>query len=379
MLPKNRVLAAFENRPSDKVPIYVAGFSSCVASQVLGREAYVGGGIQRWREARALWQGKDAHAEYLERSQRDAYELSEDLNLDMVRTGYWRKPERPAEKIDEHTYLYGDRDGEWEIYRFVPEVEVYQVIDRSPRPEPSFEDLERQVNERETELESCSYTEEDFAEYHRHHARFPTRAVAGAGCGMCIPREPIWLEAIALRTDLVARLLDVQVEKVIRSMPVQGKMGLRFIQGGGDMASNKGPLYSPKAFHSLMLPRLQRISEAVHAINGFHMWASDGNLWPIADDLFGASGVDCFYEIDVRAGMHLHKLRERFPKLTLMGGINSWTLHRGTRQDVVAETRAALAVAKKTNGVIAGCSNYVLRGTSMDNFWAMMDTLYENR
>ena len=45
MLPKERIAAVFDHQPTDKVPIYQAGFSSRVASAVLGREAYVGGGI----------------------------------------------------------------------------------------------------------------------------------------------------------------------------------------------------------------------------------------------------------------------------------------------------------------------------------------------
>ena len=109
------------------------------------------------------------------------------------------------------------------------------------------------------------------------------------------------------------------------------------------------------------------------------MFASDGNLWPVADDLFGASGVDAYYEIDVRAGMDLRRLRERFPHLTLLGGLNSYTLHRGTRDDVVRETLAALAIAKEMGSLMVGCSNLVVCQTPLANFWAMMETLWANR
>ena len=57
MTGKERVLAAFAKRPTDKVPIYQAGFSAKAASYVLKRAAYVGGGRQQWREATALWAG----------------------------------------------------------------------------------------------------------------------------------------------------------------------------------------------------------------------------------------------------------------------------------------------------------------------------------
>jgi uroporphyrinogen-III decarboxylase len=106
------------------------------------------------------------------------------------------------------------------------------------------------------------------------------------------------------------------------------------------------------------------------------MFASDGDLWPVAEDLFGASGVDCFYEIDRRAGMDLRLLRERYPHLTLLGGIASETLHMGTKEEVVQETLSALEVAKELGSCIIGCSNQIVAPTPMANVEAMMETLH---
>ncbi|MBL7222239.1 MAG: hypothetical protein ISS72_00160, partial [Candidatus Brocadiae bacterium] len=88
---------------------------------------------------------------------------------------------------------------------------------------------------------------------------------------------------------------------------------------------------------------------------------------------------DAFYEVDLRAGMDLRRLRERFPHLTLLGGISSVTLHRGTRDDVVRETMAALDVARQLGSIMVGCSNLIVCQTPMENFWAMMETLWQNR
>lgn len=51
MTSRERVQAAFDKQPTDKVPIHHLGFSGDVASALPGREAFVGGGIQMWREA----------------------------------------------------------------------------------------------------------------------------------------------------------------------------------------------------------------------------------------------------------------------------------------------------------------------------------------
>ena len=380
MLPKERVAAAFAHQPSDKVPIYQGGFSSRAASAVLGREAYVGGGIQQYREARALWGGPDGHAEFLQRSRQDAWDLVRTLDLDLVRPSYWRLPVKPTRRLDEFTFFYGREEDTWRVMRFDPALELYQEVAASPQPPLTREDLERTVVAAEESLATYAPKAADFPELAAAQAEFGAeRAVPGGGIAVCVPREAAWLEAVALYPNLVGRYLNAQAEYAARTAPVMAQLGLRYLMGGGDFASKNGPFYSPRAFHNLMLPALRRVSEACHAVGAYHMFASDGDLWPVAEDLFGASGVDCFYEIDRRAGMDLARLRTTFPHLTLLGGIASETLHLGTRAEVIQEVRSALAVAKEHGSIIVGCSNQIVPHTPPENIWAMMETLHAER
>ncbi|MGD9495348.1 MAG: uroporphyrinogen decarboxylase family protein [Armatimonadota bacterium] len=379
MTGKQRVLATFEGKATDRVPIYCAGLSRRIASHVLGREAFVGHGSQRYREAVALWEGEAAHQEFLERTQQDVLEVSEKLDLDLVRPAYWRYNVRPTKRLDEYTFFYGDEDGEWWVMRFDPETELYQETARSPRPEPTIEDIERQVARLE-EAEPPRPTPESFPELQAAVAYYgERRAVPGSGVGVAVPRERHWLEAIALRPDLVRRYLVACARRNAANPPVMKQMGLTLLFGGGDFAGKNGPLYSPKAFHECMLPALQIISRACHEHGCYHLFASDGNLWPVAEDLFGNSGVDGFYEIDRRAGMDLSRLRDTFPHLKLLGGISSETLHLGTPEDVRAETLSALEVAKERGQIIVGVSNQVVPKTPPENFDTMMETLHEHR
>ncbi|MDH7569608.1 MAG: uroporphyrinogen decarboxylase family protein, partial [Armatimonadota bacterium] len=331
----------------------------------------MGGGIQQYREACALWNGPDAHREYIERSRRDAWDLARVLDLDLIRPAYWRMPEKPTRRLDENTFFYGEEGGHWRVMRFNPTLELYQTVDHSPRPDPTFEDLERIVAATEERSAAYQPTLEHFADYVAAQKEFgSTRAVPGGGIGVSVPRERYWLEAVALRPDLVGRYLMAQAVRASKVPAVMASAGLRYLFGGGDFASKNGPFYSPKAFHDLMLPALQKISEACRAAGTYHLFASDGNLWPVAHDLFGASGVEGFYEIDRRSGMDLARLRETFPHLTLLGGVTSETLHLGTVDDVKAEVRSALAVAKEKGSIIVGCSNQIVPLTPMENFWA---------
>lgn len=381
MLPKDRVQAAFEQRPTDLVPIYQSSVSSAVASEVLGREAYVGGGMQQYRESCALWNGPDAHAEFVARTNADAVAFAEALDLDFVRPEYWRMNRKPTRRIDEFTFLYGDPDGEFEVWRFHPETELFSCIDRTPHPEPTMADLEAQVARMEEGVAGYHPAPSDFASLaYAIEAVGGRRAVAGVGPYICVDyRTPRWLEAVALRPDLVSRYLAVQAEEGCRIADAMNEMGLHYLRGGGDFASRPGPFYSPKAFHDLMLPQLQKVSAHCNALGSYFMFASDGNLWPVADDLFGRSGVHAYHEIETVAGMDLRRLRETFPRLTLFGGINSATLHRGAPDDVRAEVRDALAVAHELGGIVVGCSNMIVPGTPPENFEAMMTTLHAER
>jgi hypothetical protein len=382
MSPRERVLATFERKRTDKVPIHNIGFSSYAASVILGRDAYVGGGMQQWRETKALWEGKDAHQEYLERSQKDAFDLSIALEHDILRLEYWRMAEKPSKKIDDNTFLYGDTEKNWRLMRFDPPTELYQVVDQCPsRVEGTIENIEKSIIAQEKSLENyhpgaegSSYTKSQMEKYGNNWV------IRVGGGGLGIPYgSRIWLEMVALRPDLIGRYLAVQAEMSVRSMEGIANTGVKMIFGGGDFASNQGPFYSPKSFQELMLPNLIKISEACHKYGIYYLFASDGNLWSVADDLFGNSGVDGFYEIDGKAGMDLGKLREKFPHLTLIGNISSVTLHIGTKDDVINETLSCINEAKKSGGIIVGVSNAIVKGTPEENIRAMVETMKKYR
>jgi len=65
MASAERVRRLLAGLDTDKVAVNHRGLSSRAASHVLGREAFVGGGVQLWREARSLWEGW--HEEFIER------------------------------------------------------------------------------------------------------------------------------------------------------------------------------------------------------------------------------------------------------------------------------------------------------------------------
>lgn len=381
MTPKERVEAVLEGRAPDKVPVGHISFSSRVASAILGRDAYVGGGINQWREADALWNGPDAHAEFVERTRRDAIDIALATECDLVRPYYWRDPRKPAKRIDAYTFRYEHADGSWEVNQLDPQTELYNVIDSSERVEPTLEDLERQVEQAEERALVFRPAEDDFAEVrHALEKVGRTHAVRCHAPWSAIPvGSTAWMQAALLRPDLVGRLLDTQVTESIKRIDVVTRLGGRLLFGGGDMASDHGPMYSPRVFHDLLLPRVKAISDHCHERGAYHLFGTDGDVWPIADDFYANSRIDGHYEVDRRAGMDMVKINERYPHIAMVGNISSFTLHTGTPADVREETRACLEEAKQTNKVIAGCSNIIICETPMANVDALLETIAKYR
>ncbi|NLW49676.1 MAG: hypothetical protein GXY85_02390 [Candidatus Brocadiaceae bacterium] len=378
MLPKERVRNAFDTREVDRVPVCHVGFSSAVASMILGRDAWVGGGIQQFREARALWEGEEAHAEFLARSRRDAFDLAVATGQDIVRMEYWRMPVRPDRRIDERTFLYGDPDGDYKVYRFDADTELFSIIDQRPetRGIADYEALEAFIAREEAALAGFRPTDADFQETRRLIARYGGERTVRTDAGYIgLPYEAIWLEATMLRPDLVRRHLETQAERLVLSAPFLAAAGAQYLFGGGDFASTTGTFFSPHVFHELLLPPLKRMTDACHKHGLLYLFASDGRLWAVADDLFGAAGVDGYYEIDRRAGMDLETLRDRFPRLILLGNLSSQALHTGTRQEVADEVASCMDVARRRRGVMVGLSNYALPGTPEANLQTMLDEI----
>jgi len=372
-----RILRTFTHASPDRIAVHHIGFSSRAASHILGHEAYVGGGIQQWREATSLWDGGQAHEKFIEKSRQDVIELTRITKQDIIRYEYWRMDLKPSKVIDKFTLMFGDPKGNWEIRRLDPETELFQIVAQSPRKEESLEDIEGGVASQEDTYRDYQPKKDNFSDVEAIVEEYGDEyAIRVGGGSIGVPTgSRTWLHAVVVRPDLVARYLDVQAEIAVRCMKPLSEVGAKFLFGGGDMASNDGPFYSPKSFHELMLPRLRRIAEACHEYGMYYLFASDGNLWPVADDLFGRSGVDGYYEIDRRAGMDLGKLRARYPKLICMGNISSYTLHRGSVEDVMAETKSCIGESKRSGGIVVGVSNQVTALTPRENIIAMLETI----
>lgn len=169
--------------------------------------------------------------------------------------------------------------------------------------------------------------------------------------------------------DLMDRVVAVN-ERVIRNAI---RLGAEVICIADDYASNYAPMFSPAHFREFVLPRLQRVVDAVHDEGALAIKHSDGNLWPILSDIVD-TGVDGLNPIEPVAGMDLGEVKAAFgDRVCLVGNIDCGELLcHGTPEQVEVAVQEAIAVAAPGGRYMLSCSNSIHAGVNPDNFLAML-------
>ena len=380
MTGKQRIQAAFAHQPTDRLPCFEQSIASDVASAILGREAFTGTTLLHYQEAAAWMRGDEAHTEFETRLYDDLIAITRTLELDMIHVP-WRRPQRPARQLDAYTFVYGDPEGDHEIWTFHPAAGTYYrasaVRARPPSQDP--DDLEPGIERAEQNLPSATVPvipEEDWSL--RLQRDCPDLEVCVGG-GLSVPLDPVWMMACALRPDLVGRYLDVLVERNLLSVQAWAERGFTIVWGGGDMADNKGPTYGPRVFREIVLPRVRRYVDGIHALGMKYVYRTDGKLWSIADAFFRESAIDGYGEIDSDAGMSVPEVRSRYgDTVTCWGDVPCGSLlHRGTPEQVREFVLRRRAAWDGQGGWICGSSNSIVAGTPPENLLAMFDAARE--
>ena len=371
-----RIQAVFEGRKPDRVPICEQAFASSVASLILGREAFTGSTDVHYAEACAWLDGENAHEDFVEKLYQDTVALHKALDLDILFLP-WRFDTRPTKRVGEYRILYGDPAGdEWAVCEFDPQSRTYGCAEEA-HPAPTFEEVCAHIRKALAGPKpgDVPVSVDPFRlRAVREHGR--DFVVAGAS-GMGIPMKPGWLEATLLDPGLVGEWLDLSVAGNLFFMDAQSRAGIRILNGGGDFAFNGGPLYSPAFFHDIMAPRWKRLFDGCRERGMYYIFRSDGNLWPVADDLFGWAHPHACYECDYDAGMRFAELRAKFPGLVLMGNVSCDALLSGSPAAIRRRVEECIRAAAPR--VIVASSNAILHGTPPENVLAMYAAAKEYR
>ncbi len=343
-----------------------------VASLILGRPAYTGTHSLHYAEVLARWNGEAAHAEFEAQLHEDMLAIHRALDIDVCRFP-WRMNVKPFAHPDENTFLIGDPRGDWEVWKYVPSSVSFGMVEQHRSAPPADDDLRREVENMEAYLAEISTTPALFSSDHLESVKRLNEEffVPFNGGSIAVALDEENLMAMLLEPDLVRRKLMVQCGIGIRWAEALAASTLpKVMLGGGDMADNRGPVYSVTCFQEIVMPAYHRLLDRCAGLGVHYVFRTDGNLWPVADILFGEARCPGYGETDRDAGMTLGKLRKRFPGLVVWGNLSSSLLQNGTASQVKDEARRILGESGGT-GYFQGCSNAIISGTPPENVEAM--------
>jgi uroporphyrinogen decarboxylase len=133
-----------------------------------------------------------------------------------------------------------------------------------------------------------------------------------------------------------------------------------------DMAYRNGPLISPAMFQAFMTPSYQKVT-------GFLKdWGvkvilvdSDGNLDKLIP-LFLEAGLTGTFPIEIQAGNDLVKIRESYPNLHILGGIDKIKIAQG--KTAIDQELAKIPKMLRTGGYVPHIDHLVHPEISWDDF-----------
>lgn len=177
-----------------------------------------------------------------------------------------------------------------------------------------------------------------------------------------------------LDPEFAHELMDRVLEMSVRVARNAIRAGADAIVVADDYAGNNGPFFSPAVAREFVIPRLKRMVDAVHEAGGKVIKHSDGNLWPILDQIID-TGVDALNPIEPLAGMDIGEVKRKCgDRVCLIGNIDcGQLLPHGTVEEVEAAVRDCIAKAAPGGGHIVSSSNSIHSSVRPENYRAMIE------
>ncbi len=140
----------------------------------------------------------------------------------------------------------------------------------------------------------------------------------------------------------------------------------------GDLAFNTSTLMSPDQYRKFLKPFTAEIVEFAHRKGLKVIKHSDGNLWPILEDLIEV-GFDGLHPIQPQC-MDIKEVKASIGGRTaVIGNIDcSFLLPFGTEEDVERTVAETIRVAAPGGGYIMSSSNTIHPGVKAENYIAMV-------
>jgi len=231
----------------------------------------------------------------------------------------------------------------------------------------------------EADLAKIVLPDPESDEFYRSAREFVAR-YKGSGKALCITTRmgvsntylSMGIEHFSLQLyenrDFVLTVTDIFIDWACKAVQKINGLGFDFMIVPEDLAWKQGPLFSPKMFRELFLPRMKKVADKIQIPWIYH---SDGNLMPILDDLL-TLGMSGLANIEPNA-MNINELKQRYGRrVCLVGNIDlHYTLTQGTPEEVEAEVKKRIQDVGPGGGYILASSNSLAGYCKPENVLAM--------
>jgi uroporphyrinogen decarboxylase len=135
-----------------------------------------------------------------------------------------------------------------------------------------------------------------------------------------------------------------------------------------DMASGTGSMISKDAFREFLRPSYVRIIDFLrqHGVENIHV-DSDGYIGELIP-LWVELGVTGLFPVERKAGNDLLKIRERFPRLQLLGGVDKRILESGRAEREIDRELAIVRQVLAQGGYVPHIDHHVPDDSVWENF-----------
>ncbi|HEY3412117.1 MAG TPA: uroporphyrinogen decarboxylase family protein [Armatimonadota bacterium] len=167
--------------------------------------------------------------------------------------------------------------------------------------------------------------------------------------------------------------LDARCNRAIENCRLLIDAGAEIVFMCSDYCFNSGPFLSPRMFRRFVTPFLKRQTRAIQEAGGFAVKHTDGNLWPIMDQLLECK-PDGLHSIDPMAGMDIRKVRETVgDRVCLFGNVDCSRLQSGTPEEIETSARYCLDHGPLNGtGYVFASSNCIFKGVPEEAYLGML-------
>ena len=177
-----------------------------------------------------------------------------------------------------------------------------------------------------------------------------------------------------MMAEMFGRITDLTIATVQHMMDIGCKPDAVWLIE--DMGGTHTSLFSPKVYKELLFPCHKRLGDFLHANGIYFMMHSCGYIEAFIPDLI-AAGLDVLQAIQANTGMHIKDLKPKFgDKLTFWGNISVQKFSEGP-DAIEAELREKLPIAMEGGGYIYHSDHSIPPEVSFETYQRAMHVLDE--